>query len=99
MESSSGSNWASDFKSAERDLKLQAGLPLIVGNEVLLPINCVDNKMRETVFSQRLKKGSHNLRKTYLNKSHKDQLILSMFVFKLHPSTRPLKNFFLILIG
>ena len=52
---SPGSNWASDFKSAEHDY------PWIVRREVLFPINCASNKIRE---SQRLKKDSQNRRKT-----------------------------------
>ena len=44
--------------------------PWIMRHEVLLPINCVNNKMPERFLSQRLKKGGQNRRKTYLNKSH-----------------------------
>ena len=43
--------------------------PWIVRHEVLLPINCVNNKMRETFLVSSSKKACQNLRKTFLNKS------------------------------
>ena len=44
--------------------------PWIMRHEVLLPINCVNNKMPERFLSQRSRKGGQDRRKTYLNKSH-----------------------------
>ena len=45
MECNSGSNLASDFKS----VIYEYDYPIIVRHDVLLPINWVNNKMRETL--------------------------------------------------
>ena len=54
MEYNTGSNRASNFKSAERAARGRFEItstitPCIVRHEVLLPINCVNNKMHETL--------------------------------------------------
>ena len=54
---------ASDFKWTRLIWNFKHNYPWIVWREVLLPINCVNNKMWN-FLSQRLKKDSKNLSKT-----------------------------------
>ena len=61
MEYSSGSDLASDFKSAKRQVEITTTITfVIVRHEVLLPINWVNNKKRETLKLKILYKGRYH---------------------------------------
>jgi len=49
-----GSNRASNFKSAERAVRGRFEVTSTITPEVLLPINCLNNKMHETLFKEYL---------------------------------------------